>query len=655
MLVGMNSLQLLRGRHDRDLRAVALPLTWPLFALLVGACSATDEMRSNSVPASEAIAQVSESELLPDQDRLTSDVAWLAADDREGRRAGTNGERMAASFLENRFKDLGLVPAGEEGFLQSLAVPLEPEARGGAWILLRAGDGESATTFDDAAQVSALFCSASGGAEAELVFAGYGMRNEERDWDDYAAGDVEGSIVIIVRGTPEIPVEETTEASASPHGGGNTAPFGSSGSIFNKVMTARHMGASAVILAQHPKDQGEALLPFHNGHSAEASIPALTISVEVASALVPGYLDRVAAMDARALETGERLASSIDSLGAAALSSDVFRGVGTATNVLAVLPGADRSRVIVLGAHFDHLGMGGTGSLARSTWGEVHNGADDNASGTAVVLELARILKAGPTPPCDVLFALWSGEELGLLGSAHWTKNPTVPLERVTCNLNFDMVGRAGSGTLQVLGAGTSPVFETWMTAAGKLAGLDLAVNLSGDGIGGSDHQSFIRAQVPALHFFSGTHTDYHKPSDDIEGFEAEGAARTTALALNLIGLIGATEELPFVEVEREDPSAGKSRQRSTSWNVTFGSVPAYDWTGDGLLINGTSAGSPAERAGLLGGDILLGMNDIEIGDIYDFVYALGVHKPGDVVEVRYLRGEQEERVMLTLGSRELE
>lgn len=603
------------------------------------------------------LAPESRVELSPDSGRLTADVVWLADDARQGRRAGTEGERMAATYIAGRFAELGLQPAGEDGYLQSLTVPLEPETGGGSWILRRP-TGDSAAevvTFDDPAQVAALFCSASGGADAPLVFAGYGMRNEDRDWDDYAGGKLDGAIVVIVRGTPALPAEAEADVESSPHGGGNVAPFGSSGSIFNKVMTARHMGASAVILAQHPSSRGEALLPFHNGHSAEASIPALTVSVEVACALVPGYVDRVSAMDARALESGEHMANSMEALANVALSSDVRRGKGTATNVLGLLPGKDRSRVVVLGAHFDHLGMGGTGSLARSTWGEIHNGADDNASGTAVVMELARILAGRSAPPCDVLFALWSGEELGLLGSAHWVANPTVPLEAVTCNLNFDMVGRAGSGALQVLGAGTSPVFAEWMEAAGASAGLELAVNLSGDGIGGSDHQSFIRVEIPALHFFSGVHTDYHKPSDDAEGFEADGAKRTTELALDLVTRIGAESSLPFAVVEREDPSSGQRRQRSASWSVTFGSVPAYDWDGEGLLINGTSAGSPAERAGLLGGDILLGMNDIEIGDIYDFVYALGVHKPGDVVEVRYRRGEQIERVMLTLGSRELE
>ena len=639
-------------------RRPALTLCLPLALLVASSCSST-EPTQRPVLAAPVRVEATTLDLSPDAARLRSDVAWLAADAREGRRSGTDGERMAASWLAGRFAELGLEPAGEQGYLQSLSVPLEPETGGQSWILVKPGANSSTavepTTFDDPKQVAALFCSASGGADAPLVFAGYGMRNEDRAWDDYDGGKLEGAVVVIVRGTPALPVEQEADVESSPHGRGNTLPFGSSGSIFNKVMTARHMGASAVLLAQHPSTRGEELLPFHNGHSAEASIPALTINVEVASALVPGFVDRVAAIDARALESGERLASSMEVLGQVALSSDVRRGKGMATNVLGLLPGADRSRVVVLGAHFDHLGLGGTGSLARSTWGEIHNGADDNASGTAVVLELARILSAGDPPPCDVLFAMWSGEELGLLGSAHWMGSPTVPLDSVVCNLNFDMVGRAGSGTLQILGAGTSPVFAGWMEAAGAAAGLELSVNLSGDGIGGSDHQSFIRSEIPALHFFSGTHTDYHKPSDDVERFEADGAARTTALALDLIARIGAESELPYAEVEREDSTSGQRRQRSTSWNVTFGSVPSYDWDGEGLLINGTSAGSPAERAGLLGGDILMGVGDIEIGDIYDFVYALGVHKPGDVVEVLYLRGEKEERVMLTLGSRELE
>ncbi|MFT5285889.1 MAG: hypothetical protein ACI8TQ_002057 [Planctomycetota bacterium] len=608
---------------------------------LIAACAATSDKSQTATGSNSRSA------------RLTEDVTWLAADARQGRRAGTEGERAAAEFIAERLASLGIEAAGEAGFLQSVEVPLEPEDRGGTWVKLTAGPGgapQAGTTIKTAAP---LFCSAGGGAASTLVFAGYGIRNEEREWDDYGKTSLNGAVVMIVRGAPEIPVVEDESAAHNPHGGGNTSPFGSSAAIFNKVMAAKHLGAAAVILAQHPRDRGTELLAFHNGHTAATKIPAIMVSVEDASALIPDFEERVAAIDARAKETGKQVTNSSEALGQVALSSDVRRGNGTATNVLGLLPGKDHSRVIVLGAHFDHLGMGGTGSLSRDTWGDIHNGADDNASGTAVVLELARSLSQGEQPECDVLFALWSGEELGLLGSAHWVQNPTVALDRVVCNLNFDMVGRAGDGVLQVLGAGTSPEFGKWMTAAGAASGLKLSVNMSGDGIGGSDHQSFIRAEIPALHFFSGVHTDYHKPTDDAERFEAEGAERTTQLALDLVSRIGAQSSLPFVEVARE--ASGARRKREASWSVTFGSVPNYAWEGEGLLIDGTSAGSPAERAGLLGGDILVGLNDLKIGDIHDFVYTLQVHKPGDVVEVHFKRGGKLEHVMMTLGSRELE
>ena len=306
---------------------------------------------------------------------------------------------------------------------------------------------------------------------------------------------------------------------------------------------------------------------------------------------------------------------------------------------------------MVVGAHYDHLGHGGTGSLAPGQLGEIHNGADDNASGTAVVMELARLFVSNPPERGQILFALWSGEELGLLGSEHWARNPTVPLDEVRTNVNLDMVGRAGEGVLQVLGAGTAAEFESWLAEAGPAAELELRVSLSGQGLGGSDHQTFLKRSIPALHLFSGVHTDYHKPSDDIEGFEAEGARRVTVLSRELLRRSLAAESLAYVEPQ-VDESPGAARG---GFNVWFGSVPDYVGVDYGVLLSGTSAGSPAERAGLFGGDILIGMGDVELATIYDFVYALQKYKPGDVVPVRYLREEEEHEVLVTLASRSVE
>ncbi|MDF1799815.1 MAG: M28 family peptidase [Planctomycetota bacterium] len=589
--------------------------------------------------------------------RLAADVAWLADDARYGRRAGTPGEDAARDFLVARFLALGLEPAGEQGYLQAFEVPL-PAVDGGAsrleWSTHAEGvDDPQLGRAKQATDLVPLFCSGGGEAVGELVWVGFGIVDEELGRDDFADLDVTGRIVMIARGLPPFPeaapVEEQPAAGGYSHG--PRTSWGTAGSIFTKVMNAKHRGAAGVVLAQDPGRAGEALLRFDAGQEARAGIPAVMAGLELAEGLLDGeyasYVERLRAGDLR-VGAHERNVF-------VRLSADVQRGMGSAENVLARLEGADSSRVVVIGAHYDHLGLGGTGSLSSSSIGEVHNGADDNASGTAAVLELARLFAAeaalGKPPACDLYFALWSGEELGLLGSKHWVANPTA--SGVTVNLNMDMVGRERSNGLQVMGAGTSDAFVDWLPEAASRAELDPIVTLSGHGIGGSDHQSFLEVGTPALHLFTGVHGDYHRPSDDFEGFESEGARRVTEYARYLTKRASAATELAFIEPElgEQDDRAQKDR----SWSAWFGSIPDYAGGGGGLLLSGVQEDSPAARAGLLRGDVLVEVGGVAIDTIHDFVYTLQRHKPGDVVLVRYERRGSVEEVRLTLGTRAIE
>jgi hypothetical protein len=348
------------------------------------------------------------------------------------------------------------------------------------------------------------------------------------------------------------------------------------------------------------------------------------------------------------LDAGEALPAPGEAR-TARVKADVVRERGTAQNVLARLPGRDRTRTLVIGAHFDHLGRGGAGSLAPKEQGQIHNGADDNASGTATVLELARCLASGPQRACDLVFALWSGEELGLLGSEHWARSPTFPLADVRANLNLDMVGRANAGKLSVLGAGSAKEFSLLLASAGVRAGLTLAVSLSGQGVGGSDHQTFLKREIPALHFFSGLHADYHRPSDDFERFEADGAARVAGLVLALVDeLAGA--ELAWVPPAKEEAGAGPG-----GFKTRFGSIPDYVFEGPGMRLDGTSPGGPAEKAGLLKGDVIVAVGDQKIEGLGDFMFMLNTHKPGDVLRVKFLRDGAEETCQVTLESSQVE
>ncbi len=562
----------------------------------------------------------------PSAERLRADVAWLADDAREGRRAGQAGEAAAARWIAERLESLGLEPAGDDGWLQGFEVPLPVRDGGGStvkWI------GVKASGIDSGREAAVpLYCSAAGHARGRLVFAGYGIVNEERGRDDYAEIDPEGAVVAILRGSPgedAPPAAPDASGEENPHGA-SAGGWGASATILHKVIEAKQRGAVAVLFL--PRDADEPMLGFDAGRSGEAGIPAVTIPWSVFERL--------------------READEVE------VEADIVRAHGRATNVLGRLRGTSSERAIVVGAHFDHLGRGGLGSLAPDRAGEIHNGADDNASGTAVVLELARCLAAGRRPPCDVLFALWSGEELGLLGSEHWAQAPTVPLERIVLALNLDMVGRAGAGRLQVLGAGSAAPLSGWLAASAPASGLELAVNASGQGVGGSDHQTFLAREIPALHFFSGVHTDYHRPTDDVERFEADGARRVAELGLEVLACaLGAVLEgqgLAYVAPPPSDKPSGGG-----GFRARFGSVPEYSFEGPGVLLAGTSPGGPAERGGLVRGDVVTGLGSVQVETIHDLMYALNVHKPGDVVLVRFRREGEERTLRVTLDSPDLE
>jgi aminopeptidase YwaD len=579
--------------------------------------------------------------------RLMADVVWLAHPEREGRRAGQPGEWAAGTWLAGRLADLGLEPAGEQGWFQSFEVPLPPRDRGDSRVRFttRLGEGKLSAFGSEPGEAVPLFCSGSGSAEGALVFAGYGLVESELELDDYAGLDVAGRVVLIVRGLPQDRDGVELEA-------------GGAAGLFHKVMSARRRGAAAVLVAPHPRDAEQALPPFDSGATALAALPALVVPVGFAERLLPDYRERVARLD-RALTAGVAgRAEAAELLGddgrdtVVQVHADVERGRAPARNVLGRVRGDGTSaHTIVIGAHYDHLGLGETGSLAPGDVGRIHPGADDNASGVAVALEAARLLAAGPAPAGDVLIALWSGEELGLLGSKHWLRAPTVPLERVAANLNLDMVGRGDDGRFQALGAGSAAEFAPWLADLGPAHALELTPEPSGRALGGSDHQGFLERGIPALHFFSGLHGDYHRPRDTADLFEADGAARLSALLVDLVGRVQRTEALAFVPVP--EPPAGE-RMRGGTWRVLFGAVPGdYADPDPGLLIGGTTAGSPAERAGLLAGDRILWVGDVEILAIADFVHALSVHKPGETVTVRFERDGEDQEVLLTFALRE--
>lgn len=320
-------------------------------------------------------------------------------------------------------------------------------------------------------------------------------------------------------------------------------------------------------------------------------------------------------------------------------------------NVVGVLRGRDKvlaREYVVVGAHYDHLGTGAPGSLDPDSVGVPHNGADDNASGVAAMLEIARRLVLAP-PARSVIFVAFSGEEQGLLGSAHYVKYPPVPNDSVVAMLNFDMVGRLRDDKLVIYGVETA---REWRGLIDSLnAGAKFALTLQGDGYGPSDHTSFTIARRPVLHFFTGTHTDYHRTTDDADRINVEGIARVAAMATDIVK-VTANRGAPLTFVASTPPAAPSGGSRSSGYGAYLGTVPDMAENPGGVLLSGVRPGSPAEAGGLQAGDVILRIGTHPVPDLQGMTNALRAYAPGDTVMIGFRRGGVEREVRVVLGRR---
>ena len=340
----------------------------------------------------------------------------------------------------------------------------------------------------------------------------------------------------------------------------------------------------------------------------------------------------------------------------ASLSVAVRPTTAEARNVVAVLPGSDpdlRDEYIVLGAHFDHLGYGGDGSLSPGD-AAIHNGADDNASGTAALMEIAQALTQGPAPRRSILLMGFTGEERGLWGAARYLEEPTVPVDAMQAMVNLDMVGKLGTGGLVISGVGTAEEWEDLLTQANADLGTPLEYGTTPDGYGASDHAEFYGAGIPVLHLFTNTHQDYHRPTDDWEGIDGDGIEHivgfTTGIARRLAGAEAhtAVAMTPIVQA-RPNPASGSSRSGE---GPALGVMPDMTPRDNGLRITGVREGGAASNAGLQSGDVIVVLGGKEITDIYSYMYALQEHEPGDEVELVVERDGERITVTATLGGR---
>jgi len=573
-----------------------------------------------------------------DPTRYLNDIKTLAAPDMEGRGAGTKGLTRAEHLIEKRYKELGLQPAGVNGYAQPFTVVTGARLKSDNHFAAQTGDAKNDLKIDQ--DFVPFSFSASGQVAAPLVFAGYGATAEEFHYDDYTGLDVKDKVVAVLRYEPAGFAEKSGNHGLTQHS-----------QLITKAINARNHGAKAVVVINGKLGDGEEDLLTRFG-SVSGPENVGIVMVQVKNAIAESWFQAAgkSLKDVQEQINSSTKPGSFDFPATLRLSLhiDIETTRATVNNVLAWLPG-QTDEYVIIGAHYDHLGRGNFDSLAPSQIGQIHPGADDNASGTAGVLELARLLapQRGQLKR-SILFMDFAGEELGLLGSAAWVKDPTRPLAKAVAMLNMDMIGRIKDDKVYIGGVGTGSTLKSVLEQAQKDA--PFKIEYSAGGYSSSDHTSFVTKKIPVLFFFSGLHSDYHKPSDTADKINAPSAARLLDLVGSVAVQLASAADAPAFQVVAEDkPAAGGG---GGGYGPYFGSIPDFGQTENGVKFSDVKPNSPAAKAGLKGGDIMIQFGDKPIKNLYDFTDALRRSKVGDVVEVKVLRDGQPLTVNVKLEQR---
>ena len=546
-----------------------------------------------------------------DTDDLKQHLTFLASDSLKGRDAGSFEETIAANYLADHFTHFGLSPAGiENTFFQEFSIITGIEE---TELKSRMSFGD----FDYSSADSSVFpypYSAKGSASGSLVFAGYGIDAPKVKYDDYAKIDVKDKIVMILRYGPD--------GNSNPH-----SDFGAFWPEREKIKRAIEKGAAAVLFVQGPSHGSkDDFIPLKVQRMMQTSeIPVLQVSLSTATLLASEAGFSLTTVQKKIDQSKKPF--SIETEYLVSLDAGVQPIEKTAKNVLAMVKGtAYPDSFLIIGAHYDHLGMGDEGSLYAGKEPKIHNGADDNGSGTVGLLELAHYFSKNPIKQ-SIIFQAYSGEEKGLLGSDHFVKNPTIDLKKVTAMINMDMIGRMTNKSFQIFGTGSAKQWESVIDTANVDS---LTITKTPDGVGASDHTSFYHKEIPVLHYFTGTHADYHRPSDDAEYVNFSGLAQVLTHVVGVVEFIDSQEKgfIPFTE------APVTQRQRMTMSGITLGVLPDYAFSGKGFRINGVSDGRLGEKLGLKGGDVIVEIQGQSIGDIYDYMGSLNSIQKGKMCKV---------------------
>jgi hypothetical protein len=575
-------------------------------------------------------------------ERYLNHIKFLASPEMRGRESGSPELEKAAQYIAAQFKSDGLKTLDGKSYLQAFEVTTSAKLGKANRFEFTEKAGGAVESLQPRKEFVPINFSSRGKASGGVVFAGYGITAPEYNYDDYAGIDVHGKFVIALAHEPQ----EFDEKSVF-----DGKVYTDHSQTYSKASNARKHGAAGVILvwdrvnhqnggsaSENDKEQLEAF--GGTAGPTDAGILVVQVKEDVAASLL-----RSAGKDLMDIERGINADVKPRSFPLPGVevreNVDVERVVKTVHNVVGYLPG-QTDEYLIIGAHYDHLGLGGQFSLAPSLTGTVHPGADDNASGTSGVIELARHFSALPKPKRGILFMTFAGEELGLLGSGYYANHPELPLDKAVAMINMDMIGRVRDGKLYVGGAGTGTTLRQDLDSIAPRFPLHVDYS-DNSGYGSSDHTSFTAKQVPVLFFFSGLHGDYHKPSDTWDKIDAKAGIEVVELVAAVADRLDSEPGRPqFVRVEeKENAHAGVVSGSGSGYGPYFGSIPDFAEPPRGVRFADITPGSPAAKAGLKAGDILVRFGKDPVRNLYDFTYALRAHKAGEEVEVEVLRGDK--------------
>jgi hypothetical protein len=563
-------------------------------------------------------------------EELQQHVIYLSSDSLKGRMTGTDGDSLAAEYIKNELASAGLKPLSGDG-LQRFKI-----TRG-----MSPGDANSlvagTSSFKCEEDFMPMSFSSNGKLEAEIIFAGYGFNidSDSLKWNDYKGIDVKGKWVMILRADPE--TDNTTSL---------FIPYSSDR---DKALMAKDMGASGILFVSGAAFDSRDSFETLNSGDFSVDIPAFRIKRAVADNILLKTGKSIAALENSLNKT--RKPNSFVTNVTISGEAEIIREKVSTRNVAMILPGEDeklKDEYIIIGAHFDHLGMGGPGSSSRAIDTIApHHGADDNSSGVAMMIELAeRFAATKGSHKRSIVCVAFSGEELGLLGSKYFAENPGIDLAKVNVMINLDMVGRLQeTNKLQIGGAGTAEGFKELIYSANDTSIIKLA--LSEEGYGPSDHSSFYGKDIPVLFYSSGAHLDYHTPFDTYDKLNYQGMVDISSMVFNTASMLATSDTRLIFKEAGPKTDTGRAMRRK---GVTLGIMP--DFAGNiknGLRADFVTPGKPAAIGGMKKGDIITVINGKKVNNIQDYMFRMGQLKHGETINVEVLRDDKTEILLIQL------